>query len=437
MAIDQATLIQMVYDSVFAQFIKPATIEKVKSREVLLSLEFPGQQIDESQYQNPWSPQNNSGSQFATEMFSALIDAIPLVDSIYVDSGVTIEEMYQFVVGSVTANLLPPSPNGEVPPNPVNTTLNNARQVFEQTSLASALNPVLSYHPSYATPGNWADPAAAQEWTSVSINSNTTTVMQDSPFLGTKGAKRIQDGIWKVPLKLQSDHLSTVNPFSETLDVIEPIKQILIDPDLINSVRPMNTSALMSAPIEKILSVEKAVELQQVSPSPLLMNRINHDWIRKIQLQTLATQAIDQSTKDVQISFRCCRVNFNRPWLLKSILEITGWTLPGQSPGSLSNGTLQDNGGIFPLLPISFIAIRDLKIQANWGEADRKIADQAIASDNPIGFGPFALSGRYAESGKGYKSSFDGVTITSPGLQILGWINLVIPYTPPGDNFQM
>ena len=174
-----------------------------------------------------------------------------------------------------------------------------------------------------------------------------------------------------------------------------------------------------------------AIELQQVTPNPLLMNRINPDLIVRIQPELLASRPIDQSTKDIQISFRCCRVNFNRPWLLKSLLEITGWTLPGQSIGSLSNGTLQDNNGTFPLLPIGFIAIRDLKIRANWGQVDRDIAAKAVASENAIGFGPFALSGHYAESGKGYQSSFDGVTITSPGLQILGWLNLLIPCAPP------
>ncbi len=427
MAIDQAALIQMVYDSAFSQLVKPPSTTTVKSRELLLSLEFPGQQLEESQYQNPWSPQNASGSQFATEMLSSLIDAIPLVDAIYVDSGVTVEEMYEFVLGA-SAVPLPAGPNGEVPANPVNTTLNNARQLFDQTRLASALQPTLSYHPSYATPGNWADPAAAQSWTSISINSNQTTAKPDSPFLRAGGLKHLRGGIWKVPPQLIKPDLPKVNslPVRPDLGVIKPS----INPKLIDRIR-LSTSAMMTSPTARVLSMEKAIELQQVTPNPLLMKRINPDLIARIQPDLLASRPIDQSTKDIQISFRCCRVNFNRPWLLKSLLEITGWTLPGQAVGSLSNGTLQDNNGTFPLLPIGFIAIRDLKIRANWGQVDRDIAAKAVASENAIGFGPFALSGHYAESGKGYQSSFDGVTITSPGLQILGWLNLLIPCAPP------
>ncbi len=434
MAIDQAALIQMVYDSIFSQLIKPPTTMPVKSREVLLNLEFPGQQLEESQYQNPWTPQNINGSQFATEMLSSLIDAIPLVDAIYVDSGVTVEEMYEFMLGAA-ALPLPAGPDGQVPLNPVNTLLNNARQVFEQTRLASALQPTLSYHPSYATPGNWADPIAAQAWTSISINSNQAKPKSDSPFLRAGGLKHLREGIWKVPPKLVKPDLVQVNPLPVRPDR-GPIRPIGLDRGLIDRIRPMpaqslNATATMTSPALQGLTQAEAIALQQVTPNPLLIERINPDLLTKIQPELLAIQPIDKSTKDIQISFRCCRVNFNRPWLLKSFLEVTGWTLPGQAAGSLSNGKLVDNTGTFPLLPIGFVVIRDLQIRANWGQVDRDIAAQAGKSDNAIGFGPFALSGRYAESGKGYQSSFDGVTISSPGLQVLGWINLLTPYTPP------
>jgi hypothetical protein len=432
MAIDQAALIQMVYDSVFTQLIKPPIKPPVKSREVLLNLEFPGQQLEASQYQNPWTPQNINGSQFATEMLSSLIDAIPLVDAIYVDSGVTVEEMYEFMLGAA-ALPLPAGPDGQIPMNPVNNLLSNARQVFEQTRLASALQPTLAYHPSYAMPGNWADPIAAQGWTSISINSNQSKPKPDSPFLRAGGLKHLREGIWKVPPKLLKPDLTTVHPVRPDLETVRPIT---FDGALIDRIRPMsarslNASATMISPDLKALTPGQAVELQRVTPNPLLMDRINPDLLATIQPELLVSQPVDQSTSDIQISFRCCRVNFNRPWLLKSLLEVTGWTLPGQAAGSLSNGTFVDNGGTFPLLPIGFVVIRDLQIRANWGEVDRDIAAQAGKSDNAIGFGPFALSGRYAESGKGYQSSFDGVTISSPGLQVLGWINLLTPYTPP------
>lgn len=436
MPIDQASLIQSVYDNIFSTFIKPPTTGQppVRSREMFLTLEWPGQQLDASQYQNPWSPQNPNGSQFATEMFSALIDAIPLLDAIYIDSGVTVEEMYEFVLGA-TAVPLPAASTGEIPINPVNTTLTNARQIYEQTKLASAMHPALSYHASSATPANWYDEAASKAWTTVTINSNQTTKSTNSPFVRMGGLNRVNDGVWKLPKTVTNPVFKPDIIQQDVVKaVINPIKTpIKVSPDILvnpSVLRPI-AKGLQTANAKAISpAVNAALQGQQISPNPVLVQRIRPELLEKIQLPILRDQTLDQETKDLQISFRCCRVNFNRPWMLKSLLEISGWTLPGQAAGSLSSGTLENNSGIFPLLPIGFMAIRDLRIQASWGKFDREIALQATSDKGTLGFGPFALSGHYAESSKSYKSSFDGITISAPGLQILGWINLVLPYAP-------
>lgn len=427
MSIDQASLIQSVYDNIFSTFVKPPNTGQpnVRSSEMFLTLEWPGQQLDASQYQNPWSPQNPNGSQFATEMFSALIDAIPLLDSIYIDSGVTVEEMYEFVLGA-TAVSLPAGPTGEIPINPVNTTLANAQQIYEQTKLASAIYPALSYHGSSATPGNWYDEAASKAWTTVTINSNQITKSANSPFVRMGGLNRVNDGVWKLPI--------TVNPPIFKPDIVKAVinpaiktPDILVNPSVLRPIarRLQTTLAKAVSP-----AVSAVLPGQKISPNPVLIQRIRPELLDKIRLPILKDQTLDQETKDLQISFRCCRVNFNRPWMLKSLLELSGWTLPGQAAGSLSSGTLENNPGIFPLLPIGFIAIRDLRIQASWGKSDRALAAQATSDKETLGFGPFALSGHYAESLQSYKSSFDGTTISAPGLQILGWINLVLPYAP-------
>ena len=434
MAVDQTSLIQSIYDTVFSSFVYPPRAGQPNTqREIVLSLEWPGQQIDISQYANPWLPQNPTGSQFATEMFSTLVDAVPLLDAVYVDSGVTVEELYEFVLGAV-ATPLPADANGEVPANPVNTTLQNARQIFEQSKLASALHPALSYRASYASPTNWYDEAASQSWTQITINANQTQTMPNSPFVRTGGLKRAKDGLWKLPERVVKPDILVKN---------DVIKQVSIRPDVLSQavlsnktlvnlqvLKPAMMRSLMAQPMMS-RSILQAQTLQQITPNPLLVKRIRPELLDKVDLVAVKDQNIDQQTKDLQISFRCCRVNVNRPWLMKSLLDVKGWTLPGQAPGSLSTGTLENNTGSFPLLPISFIAIRDLKIRANWSKQDAERAARATSTQETVGFGPFALSGSYAESGKVYTSSFDGITLSASGLQILGWISLVLPFTPP------
>lgn len=437
MTIDQAALIQTVYDTIFSTFIQSPQTGKPapKSREVLLTLEWPGQQLDASEYQSPWSPQNPAGSQFATEMFSTLIDAIPLVDSVYVDSGVTVEEMYEFALGA-TAVPLPPNANGEPVLNPVNMTLAKAREIFEQSKLASLLHPALSYRASYATPTNWSDEAAAQTWTRININSNQKVALPNSPFVRMGGLKRVQDGVWKLPS-------ATVNS-AQVMDrltraeILKPSLQSNIQPTVLQSAKleslravSLQNSGLQNPGIDRVkLADLNPVKLERITPNPALTHRLRPELLNQVKLTVIADRPIDKETKDLQISFRCCRVNFTRPWMMKSLLELSGWTLPGQAPGSLSTGTVENNSGTFPVLPIGFLAIRDLEIRANWSKADREIAAKVASSQDAVGFGPFALSGSYAESGKGYTSGFDGVTISAPALQILGWISLVLPYAP-------
>ncbi|MGC1396462.1 MAG: hypothetical protein WA828_19540, partial [Coleofasciculaceae cyanobacterium] len=304
-------------------------------------------------------------------------------------------------------------------------------QIYEQTKLASAMHPALSYHASSATPGNWYDEAASKTWTNVTINSNQTTKSANSPFVRMGGLNRVNDGVWKLPIKVNTP-IFKPDIVKAVIDpaVMTPIKvrpDLLVNPNVLPPIarrlQTANTKAVSPA-------VTAVLQGQQISPNPVLVQRIRPELLDKIRLPILKDQTLDQETKDLQISFRCCRVNFNRPWMLKSLLELSGWTLPGQAAGSLSSGTLENNAGIFPLLPIGFIAIRDLSIRASWGKSDREIAAQATSDQGTLGFGPFALSGHYVESSKSYKSSFDGTTISAPGLQVLGWINLVLPFAP-------
>lgn len=156
---------------------------------------------------------------------------------------------------------------------------------------------------------------------------------------------------------------------------------------------------------------------------------LKYDMKRYLQIQD---DSLGDS--DLEISFRFCRVAIQRPWMRLSLMKLAGWHLTGQAAGSFSTGQIQSNSGSFPLMPIAFIAVRDLQIRGTWSRKDRAIAELAAAgTGGNVAFGPFSLSGRYGsdQAGSVYQSKFDGVTLSAPGLQVLGWINQVVPFTPP------
>jgi hypothetical protein len=554
MAIDQTAMVRTIYDTIFSAYTQPPMpgLPPIsQSNTTFLTLEWSGQQLDPTVFQNPWTPENTMGSQLANEFFAALVNPVPILSPTYADSGVTVEEMYKLIMLS--------SPDVEEGVNPIGTAFFEAQKVLEFAKVGSLLNPGLYYRPSYATPANWYDEAASNNWSKVTIRSSQTRTVQNSPFIKTGGLDRVNKGIWKVPelgnkatssaalerlkkvmpadpnlrsqliaqdkpvdaaivkqlptysidqLAYQSSqddyenavaHLN-VNRFqydladpmqaqqweaerpnlearvqsawnkirempmvdlekvalknlTTTQPIVERSKDVLINPVIIKSRLDKVMTPILSFasfikqpfPLRKspILESSPVLAVREVLSKEVMLRDIKairsemplgfRDKLLREYYQ-FRDVGIDQETSDLQISFRFCRVAIRRPWLILSVLKLKGWHFTGQPAGSFSTGQSDLNPGSFPLLPTAFIAIRDLKISGTWGKSDRAIAELATSgTGNTVAFGPFALSGRYGtdQGGMAYTSKFDGQTLTVEGLQIIGWINQVVPFTPP------
>ncbi len=538
MSIDQAAMIRAIYDTIFAAYTQPPApgLPAVGTPEDLfLTLEWPGQQLDPSQFQNPWSPQNPQGSPTATEYFANSVNAVPALSATYRDSGVTVEEVYKELLLLTAVDTLT---SGE---NPLANVFLDAKKTFEFSQLSSAIDPMLFYHPAYATPGDWYDEAASQSWAQVIIRSSQLRDQPNSPFTQTGGIEQVKLGVWKVPSgvvakidpatirrlkqlvpadpsvrsrilaraqpptadvvkslptystdqlnyqnaqdeydnavanlnanrfqydlldpaqKQQWDKLapnleaavqSTWNRLQQTpqvdLERVQP-QVVLREPPILDRKPnvPINSAPPNSriAPLNALILDRIPSGVEKVDPKGVELARRRLDNLRVLQKPALNYEALrqylqikddslDSETSNLEISFRFCRVAIRRPWLQLSLLKLMGWHMVGQPAGSLSNGHLVNNPGLLPLLPTAFIAIRDLQIRGTWSQKDRSIAELSTAGSGNVGFGPFALSGRYGtdQAGNVYTARFDGQTLSAPGLQILGWINQLIPFSPP------
>ena len=537
MPIDQAAIIRTIYDTIFAAYTQPPLpgLPPInQSSNTFLTLEWSGQQLDPAAFQNPWTPENLTGSQLANELFAALVNPVPALSATYADSGVTVEEMYKLLMLS--------TPDVTEGANPVGSAFFEAQKTFEFAKLGSLFNPGLFYRPSYATPANWHDEAASRSWSSVTIRSTQTRSVQDSPFVKTGGLERIKDGMWKVPTQeAATPDAAVVTRLKKTMPADPRLRSRLVSQskaldratvdqlptysgaqlayqsvqdDYENAVANLNVNRFqydLSDPAQQQqweairpqleatvqsawsqIQQQPKIDLEGVKPKlaidstlPMLdrlggqggikskLDRVNLLSIAKldskldskfesplipIQRVPIATLPrvlvhkdllnydalrryykfrdvpIDQETSDLQISFRFCRVAIRRPWLMLSVLRLQGWHFTGQPAGSFSTGRVDSNPGSFPLLPTAFIAVRDLQISGTWSKRDRAIAELAAAgTGGTVAFGPFALSGKYGtdQAGAAYNAQFDGKTLTAKGLQILGWINQVVPFSPP------
>jgi hypothetical protein len=163
------TIDAIVKDAVFDILLQGVLNSSSYGANVFLSRVWPGISINESEYANAWSPQNLQGSQFATEKFSELVNNIPSLSQSYSNSGRRVEEEYGQVVQFATPDL-----GEEIPADrqsqlvgQLASALQQARRLFETSSLASLRDPTIQYHPSYAIPDNWAEQNASGNWYSV------------------------------------------------------------------------------------------------------------------------------------------------------------------------------------------------------------------------------------------------------------------------------
>ena len=103
-------------------------------------------------------------------------------------------------------------------------------------------------------------------------------------------------------------------------------------------------------------------------------------------------------------------VTITRSWLFEPFLNNLSWRIPGQGKGQLS----ANNGHGLPALPVGFIAVKNLSIQAPWTPEDITNLMRSVQ------FGPFNFDSKVVNG-----------AISHKGLQIIGWQLQRLPQLPP------
>ena len=148
-------------------------------------------------------------------------------------------------------------------------------------------------------------------------------------------------------------------------------------------------------------------------------------WLETSPTGQVATP-ISQDTTDMTISLDYLRVSIDREWFDLSWVDNAQWWVPGMDVEAVSDGPavpMEAHAGLMPVAPTDFIAAQNIAITANWAAPDLDRIDTAVTGKAPADFGPFRLTSA--------STSFDGVTITTHGVQIIGYTCSVLPLCPP------
>lgn len=124
---------------------------------------------------------------------------------------------------------------------------------------------------------------------------------------------------------------------------------------------------------------------------------------------------ISGDTRLYSVEMNYLLVNLTRPWLNTTLFNSEGWSLGQQKVGFCSSGSLDENTGIFPLLPTSILLGMHARVSADWGKDETEVLRTARAKRQPVFVGPFQI---------------DDTITTEPTLQVIGWVSSLIPLSP-------
>ncbi|MDD3907474.1 MAG: hypothetical protein PHP34_09205 [Bacteroidales bacterium] len=151
-------------------------------------------------------------------------------------------------------------------------------------------------------------------------------------------------------------------------------------------------------------------------------------WNRLDKSGDVAVTAINDKSVFSKIRFKFMQVQIERNWLNFDLFNMGGWYLGGQEAGYVSSGEIENNDGIFPLYPTSFILATDLEIIGNLNTADIAIVLNDIQKNGSINLGPFNINTMVNDA----SSNTD--ILKNNGYFILGWISQLVNLSPKTDS---
>jgi len=277
------------------------------------------------------------------------------------------------------------------------------------------------YKPSTAMPGKWWDKTDTGVWThqSFEVKGAATLPGQPAPPSDRILRMKVDDNVLRSVLQAHVAASAASQPLPS--DVIRP--NVMLSPSTLQMAHPVFTAALANDTARVAsLSAPTAIQREAMIDRSLTAINIHNELTPKISAfpfrerweiqQLLVDQSSSQPvmTSDATISFDYCVVNVMRPWWHNAFINNLSWYIAGQGKGKLS----ANDGHGLPALPVGFVAIKNLSIQAPWTPEDITNLEQSVQ------FGPFNFDSKVVNG-----------AITHDGTQIIGWMLQDMPDLPP------
>ena len=381
----------------------------------------------------------------AREEFSDMVNCMAVEQSDGINivfSADRIEQAYETLLQAALPFVPPNEPNAEAISQLLVKIKAGALKDMEKISQARN-GTITDYFPATGTPENWYDPANNDGWTRYSYEARESVT--------THGSEDPRSRLWRLKLDDAALQFLVKKPEEQAnpklfhqrilmrklegplamarLDQLEEIKprvqpaaphtlgkrrRAWIDRGIAGGLRDHRGGLVSEAVTVATSPVLKSFTIQNNLKNVLAgLNLAQRYQVNHFIKDNAPTQP--STTSSVKISFEYCPVRIQRLWLSGSFLNNRSWYIPGRSKGELSKPGGQ---GSFSALPIGFVAIRNLEIEANWSDVD------VTHAKNATDFGPFEVDSEILNN-----------KLSRKGIQVIGWMLQRMPELPPNDPY--
>jgi hypothetical protein len=380
-----------------------------------------GSAVSDADFVDPTQPEAGCSAVLARELISELANRVPVDDGDGVHVTLSSGSFDSFYFDRLLSPAEPFLPAGLSEADTASViaafsrTKSRGQRLWADLTLESSSGLRLAYRPVETTPAGWYDPTQ-DVWTHTSFTIDDDPQPQSPPLTwrlrpSEAALKQILTSRVPEPTRLVTARRSRASvdelAVSRTATAVEPV-----DVQQLTLVRWPGLLVNRSSGVGPVV-VDGASARNPVVRRPL--DRV--DLRERLLLRRLVEEAAPSevvASNRVEISFDYCLVRLQRPWYLDSFVTDRTWRIPNQPAGGLTRPGVP---GDVSNVATGFVAIRGLRIEANWSDQDRANAQGALS------FGPFDVS---ASSGTG--------EVSQPGLQLIGWILEPLPALPPNDT---
>lgn len=149
-------------------------------------------------------------------------------------------------------------------------------------------------------------------------------------------------------------------------------------------------------------------------------------WYTAVNKDSTEKSELHKDSSIKKIKLKILQINFYRPWLDYEVFDLHNWKIGGLPKGYFSNGKVEDNNGVFSLIPQTMLVGSKVHVEGDFHESDLKFMDKI--KEKMLALGPFIIN---TDKYKAKIETKDNTTsITTDTYQVVGYLSRLVPYTP-------